>query len=176
MRGYAQITNKVEIKNALTILMHGYNNEKVNITKIYNDLFETDIFSEGYIISAINISEYKIDDLIIINHENYPILNKTLVHSLTYLFLRLNVEKKLVEKYSINTKKYQMLNSIINKAFNADEPASVENRIFLLSRKTLLNEFNHFEVDMNIFQPAIDITNTTLKKEKDDILAFLDSL
>jgi hypothetical protein len=69
-----------------------------------------------------------------------------------------------------------MLNSIINEAFKNDEQESLENRVFLLSRKTLLNEFNHFEVDMNIFQPAIDITNTTLKKEKKDILDFLVSL
>jgi len=71
MRGYAQITNKLEIKNELTKLMHGYNDEEVNITKLYNDLFETDIFTKEYTISAIDISDYVIDDLSIINQNNY---------------------------------------------------------------------------------------------------------
>lgn len=42
-------------------------------------------------------------------------------------------------------------------------------RVFFTSRKTLLNEFNHFEGNMNIFQPAIDITETALQKEVTDI-------
>jgi len=45
-----------------------------------------------------------------------------------------------------------------------------------LSKKTLLNEFNHFEIDMNIFQPAIDIANATLRKEKEDILNMLSAI
>ena len=40
-----------------------------------------------------------------------------------------------------------------------------EFRVFFTSRKTLLNEFNHFEGNMNIFQPAIDITKSALQKE-----------
>jgi hypothetical protein len=39
-----------------------------------------------------------------------------------------------------------------------------------MSKKTLLNEFNHFEMDMNIFQPAIDITDKALIKEREQIL------
>ena len=42
-------------------------------------------------------------------------------------------------------------------------------RVFFTSRKTLLNEFNHFEGNMNIFQPAIDITQAALQKEITDI-------
>ena len=41
--------------------------------------------------------------------------------------------------------------------------------MFFTSRKTLLNEFNHFEGNMNIFQPAIDITQAALQKEITDI-------
>ncbi len=48
--------------------------------------------------------------------------------------------------------------------------------IFFLSRKTLINEFNHFEGNMNIFQPAIDISDSSLKKEKEDIVNALNSL
>jgi hypothetical protein len=39
-----------------------------------------------------------------------------------------------------------------------------------------LNEFNHFEVDMSIFQPAIYITDTDLLKEKDEIIKFIADL
>ncbi|MFZ2539408.1 MAG: hypothetical protein WAX04_10965 [Oscillospiraceae bacterium] len=38
-------------------------------------------------------------------------------------------------------------------------------RVFFTSRKTLLNEFNHFEGNMNIFQPAIDIEDNALQRE-----------
>ena len=71
-----------------------------------------------------------------------------------------------------------MLNQIINRAFptNNEDLENTKNRIFFLSKKTLLNEFNHFEMDMNIFQPAIDITNKALENEKEEILKKLDSL
>ena len=36
------------------------------------------------------------------------------------------------------------------------------NRIRLTSKKTLINEFNHFEGNLSIFQPAIDITDQVL--------------
>lgn len=50
------------------------------------------------------------------------------------------------------------------------------NRILFTSRKTLLNEFNHFEGNMNIFQPAIDITNKALEKERESIIEYLKNL
>lgn len=62
------------------------------------------------------------------------------------------------------------------QAFKGNDPESKSRRIFLTSRKTLLNEFNHFEGNMNIFQPAIDITDTALNKERDDIISFLNLL
>ena len=45
-----------------------------------------------------------------------------------------------------------------------------------MSKKTLLNEFNHFEGNLSIFQPALDITNTVLKQEKEDIEKLLEEL
>ena len=86
------------------------------------------------------------------------------------------MEKTLVKKYPINTNKYDQLGTIIGVAFRGKDNDNVSNRIFLNSKKTLLNEFNHFEGNMNIFQPAIDITDTALKKEKDSILDFLNKL
>jgi len=176
MRGLSQILNKMDIKEKLTDLMHGYNEITHDLSEIYNELFEVSIISSPLELSAKDILEIHITDEEIIDSVYYPLLNKTLIHTFTYLYLRLKVEKKLVDKFSIMTNKYQMLSSIINKAFNGNDPEVQNSRIFLLSRKTLLNEFNHFEVDMNIFQPAIDITNSSLKKEKEDILSFLEFL
>ena len=68
------------------------------------------------------------------------------------------------------------MTDIIQKAFRPAAGATQEqkeklrnHRVFFTSRKTLLNEFNHFEGNMNIFQPAIDITETALQKEVTDI-------
>lgn len=125
-------------------------------------------------ISVDDILNINLDYREIIDMRKYPMLNRTFVHILTYLFLRLKVEKTLVEKYNINTKKYDMLTRIIDKAFKNDNINNIQKRVFLLSRKTLLNEFNHFEQGLNIFQPAMDITDTALNKERDDILQFLE--
>lgn len=69
-----------------------------------------------------------------------------------------------------------MLTNIIQNAFRVPTNATQEQinearqyRVFFTSRKTLLNEFNHFEGNMNIFQPAIDINETVLQKEVTDI-------
>ena len=56
---------------------------------------------------------------------------------------------------------------------DADYEIKRKFRVFFTSRKTLLNEFNHFEGNMNIFQPAIDINLMALRKEIDDIEAML---
>jgi len=176
MRGYCQLLNKAEYKNKLTKVMHGYNNEQVNLTEIYTQLFSTSIISKKYIISALDIINSNTENLQIINNENFPLLSKTLNHTYMYLYLRLNVEKKLVDKYKINTKKNEMLSDIIIDAFKGGNNDDLKNRAFFLSRKTLLNEFNHFEMDMNIFQPAIDITNQVLNNEKIEIMKKLQAL
>jgi ABC-type Mn2+/Zn2+ transport system ATPase subunit len=181
MRGYCYIIDDKQSKDELTKLMHGYQTTTINITEIYKKLFSNAVIKNDYIISAQDIVNLDInligDD--IIKNCNYPLLSKTLNHTLTYLYLRLNVEKKLVDKFAINiNKKCYMLNHIIFKAFSHSDtsPDNIKNRVFFLSKKTLLNEFNHFEMDMNIFQPAIDITNQALKKEKEDILLKLSEI
>jgi hypothetical protein len=86
------------------------------------------------------------------------------------------VEKKLVEKFSIDTSKNYMLTDIIMAAFDGKTEDSMKNRVFLTSKKTLLNEFNHFEGNMNIFQPAIDISDSALEKEKESIDSFISKI
>lgn len=83
-------------------------------------------------------------------------------------------EKELVDIFTIRSDNNPMLNLIIQRAFNCttthpDYEKMREYKVFFTSRKTLLNEFNRFEGNMNIFQPAIDISKSALQKEVQDI-------
>lgn len=107
----------------------------------------------------------------------YPLLTDTLRQTLIYYHVRMKVEKKLMEVFHIiaGVNDVLLLNQIIQRAFSCNNPNDSEYeykracRVFFTSRKTLLNEFNYFEGNMNIFQPAIDITVTKLQKEIDTI-------
>lgn len=183
MRGYSTIINDNNIKDNLTQLMHGYKTNTVDIAECYIKLFgnKNNIIPNNYEVNVDDILNKTVDGKEIVDKEKYPLLNRTLVHSFTYLFLRLLIEKKLVLKYNIDTESKsggRQLGQIISKAFpeNSKNSDDIKNRVFLTTKKTLLNEFNHFEGNMSIFQPAIDITNHMLGKEKTDILAFVNSL
>lgn len=94
-----------------------------------------------------------------------------------YLFLRLLVEKRLVEKFDLDTTQNLQLGQIISQAYpDEDDVAQIRNRIRLTSKKTLINEFNHFEGNLSIFQPAIDITDQALGKERTDLITFVNNL
>lgn len=183
MRGYSTIINNTTIKEKLTQLMHGYKTNTVDIAKCYINLFgnKGDIIPDSCLVSVNDILAKSIDEQEVVNKERYPLLNRTLIHSFTYLFLRLLIEKKLVAKYNIDTESRggaKQLGQIISKAFpeNSSNKDDIKNRVFLTTKKTLLNEFNHFEGNMSIFQPAIDITDYMLEKEKSDILTFINDL
>jgi len=183
MRGYSTIINDNNIKENLTQLMHGYKINKVDIAECYIKLFgnKNNIIPNNYEVNVDDILNKTVDGKEIIDKEKYPLLNRTLVHSFTYLFLRLLIEKKLTSKYNIDTESKsgaKQLGQIISKAFpeNSKNSDDIKNRVFLTTKKSLLNEFNHFEGNMSIFQPAIDITDYMLGKEKTDILAFVNSL
>ena len=187
MRGYAALVNNEKAKEDLTQLMHGYKTAIINIGKVYIDLFgdkdgsisadKNSKIPSKYEISVNDILNMTIDGKDIIDKNKYPLLNRTLVHSFSYLFLRLLIERKLVQKFNIDTNQYSQLGQIISHAFPDDTKMSdIKNRVMLTSKKTLLNEFNHFEGNMSIFQPAIDITDYMLRKEKTDILSFVNSL
>lgn len=176
MRGYANIVGNNIEKNNLTNLMHGYINKEIDISKIYFNLFGLKIYEEEIKVKVEDILSIDLNSLSILKESTeFKILKKTLNHSLIYLFLRLKVEETLVKKYSINTKKYDMLSQIIQESYKGNDEFKKKNRIFLNSKKTLLNEFNHFEGNLSIFQPAIDITDKALEKEKMDIIEFLES-
>lgn len=183
MRGYSTIINDKIIKENLTQLMHGYKTGTVDIAECYIKLFGNmnNIIPNNYKVNVDDILSKTLDGKEIVNKDKYPLLNRTLVHSFTYLFLRLLIEKKLVSKYNIDTESKsgaKQLGQIISKAFpeNSKNSDDIKNRVFLTTKKTLLNEFNRFEGNMSIFQPAIDITDHMLGKEKTDILAFINKL
>lgn len=176
MRGYVKYIGENESKDKLTKLMHGYENIQIDLGKIYNDLFKSQL-SNSYIVSVNDILSIDINNLDeIIDKNSYPLLNKVLSNNLVYLYLRLITEKVLVNKYNINTAKYDQLSSIIYQSFKENTIENNKNKIFFFSKKTLLNEFNHFEGNMNIFQPAIDISEVILKQEKEDIINRLNKL
>jgi len=179
MRGYANITNDKVTYDTLTQLMHGYKTEKVDVAKIYINLFgnKDGILPAFYEISVADILSKTVDGVHILNPGQYPLLDKTLRHTFTYLFLRLLIEKKLVEKFNLDTNRHKLLGQIISAAYpNENDIDQIRNRIRLTSKKTLINEFNHFEGNLSIFQPAIDITDQALGKERTDVVTFVNNL
>lgn len=179
MRGYANIINNEILTDRLTQVMHGYKDVKVDVAKAYIELFgnKNNIIPETYEVSVPDILSKTVDGVSILDNARYPMLDKTLRHSFTYLFLRLLVEKKLVEKFNIDTNQHKQLGQIINASYpDETDITQIRNRIRLTSKKTLINEFNHFEGNLSIFQPAIDITDHALGKERTDVVTFVSNL
>ena len=137
LRGYCYLIQNNEKKDKLTKIMHGYETESVNLSLLYNELFQTNIIENEHVISVHDILSYDIDDLNILKKDKFPLLAKTLMHSFTYLYLRMTVEKKLVDKYGVDTKNNCMLNQIINKAFPSSKKdlENTKNRIFFLIKE-----------------------------------------
>ena len=172
MRGYAHISlDKDNDYGKLSGIMHGYRNGSVDVVPIYKKLFDYD-FGGSEEISVMDILDIDCNSVDILDESCFPLLADTLKQSLVYYYLRMKVEKELVDIFGIATDDRTMLNQIIQKAFPKNQDSDEQNRnfrVFFTSRKTLLNEFNHFEGNMNIFQPAIDITPSALQKEITDI-------
>ena len=180
MRGYSKIINNCTASELLTKVMHGYKTDKVDIAKIYIELFgnsDDEKIPSTYEISVLDILAKTVDAVHILDTTQYPLLDKTLKHSFTYLRLRLSVEKALVSKFNIDTNQYTQLGQIIAQAFPSETDINdIRNRIRLTSKKTLINEFNHFEGNLSIFQPAIDITDHALGLERTNINTFVSNL
>lgn len=179
MRGYANIIGNKTLFETLTQVMHGYKTERVDIAKAYTELFgvHLDYLPESYEVTVLDILSKTIDGIHLVNFDKYPLLDRTLRHSFLYLFLRLMVEKSLVEKYKLKTTPNTQLGQIISAAYPDEKNIEqIRNRIRLTSKKTLINEFNHFEGNLSIFQPAIDISDQALGKERTDLITFISSL
>lgn len=181
IRGYAHIClDPDDYYGKLSGIMHGYSTQSLDVIPIYNKLFGN-VFEGMEIIGVTDILEIDCNNLDILDKTRFPLLADTLEQTLIYYYLRMKVEKELVDIFNIQPNDTTMLNQIIRQAFGCQETdpdyeKMREFRVFFTSRKTLLNEFNHFEGNMNIFQPAIDITKTALKKEIMEIEAKLEEI
>lgn len=174
LRGYAHINlDSKDYYSSLSRIMHGYEEGNLDLVPIYNDLFGL-FFDEEEIVSVSDILCVDCSNLDIIDRTKYPLLSETLELSLICFHLRMKVERELVDLFHIEAGEMDTLNQIINKALNCsqDDPLFEQKRkyrVYFTSRKTLLNEFNHFEGNMSLFQPAIDINKDTLRKEIEGI-------
>lgn len=170
VRGYAHINlDPNDYYGKLSGIMHGYGTSSLDVIPIYNSLFG-ETFDGTEVIGINDILDIDCNNLDILDKTHFSLLADTLEQTLIYYHLRMKVEKELVDIFALNTDKMPMLNQIIQRAFKCPEtdPKYKQMRnfkVFFTSRKTLLNEFNHFEGNMNIFQPAIDITKSALQKE-----------
>ena len=178
MRGYAHISlDPNDRYGQLSSIMHGYGTGSLDVIPIYNSLFG-DVFDGVERISVEDILNIDCNHLNVLDKTLFPLLADTLEQTLVYYHLRMKVEKELVDIFNVHTDAMTMLNQIIQRAFQCEETnpnyeRMREFKVFFTSRKTLLNEFNHFEGNMNIFQPAIDITKSALQKEIEEIEAKL---
>lgn len=172
MRGYAHISlDPDDDYGNLSDIMHGYGVGAIDVVPVYKKLFGYD-FGGNEIISVTDVLGLDCDSIDILDETHFPLLAGTLKQSLIFYHIRMKVEKELVDAFGITAREMDTLNQIIRKAFPESRDSNEQNkkfRTFFTSRKTLLNEFNHFEGNMNIFQPAIDITQNALKKEISDI-------
>lgn len=179
MRGYANIVNNRRIVEELTQVMHGYKTQPVDIAEAYIELFGNpdNTIPVNFRVSVSDIIASSLTDTIV-DSVSFPLLNRTLRHSFQYLYLRLAVEKALVDKFHIDADSQNMqLGQIISVAYpDEDDTQQMYDRIRLTSKKTLINEFNHFEGNLSIFQPAIDITDCVLREEYSDLMQFIHDL
>lgn len=157
----------------LSRIMHGYEDGSLDVAKIYKIAFGYEV-EDTEVISVEDILNLSCTELDIIDSDAYPLLSDTLKQTLVYYHVRMKVEHELVDIFNIQNaqRDNMLLTDIIQKAFRPlpeltqqQKEKMRNNRVFFTSRKTLLNEFNHFEGNMNIFQPAIDITETALQRE-----------
>lgn len=146
MRGYANIICNRTLFESLTQVMHGYKTEKVDIARAYTELFgaHPEHLPVSYEVSVTDILGKTVDEVHLLDTERFPLLDRTLHHSFVYLFLRLMVEKKLVEKFGIDTVRNEQLGQIISAAYpDENDVEQIRKRIRLTSKKTLINEFNN---------------------------------
>ncbi len=183
LRGYAHIMcTEDDIYSSLSSIMHGYENGFVDVAMVYQQLFGYS-FGEECVVSVQDVLNLDCANIRTVDPDKLPLLSETLKQTLIYYHLRMSVESVLVQLFPTSRRENEevMLGQIIQRAFRCsrtdiDYERIIEHRVFFTSRKTLLNEFNHYEGNMNIFQPAIDIKDATLQREVNTIHERLDLL
>lgn len=176
MRGIIKILNPKHLDayyQQLSEIMHGCNTSPIDVVPIYNELFGKNEHEQVLLIPDDFIG-LDLDNLSFLKEGAYPLFSKTLKHTLTYLHLRLRVENTLRETFPDETNRCTTLGDFIHKAL--DKQKYLEERSRLSSMKTLLNEFNHYEGNFNLFQPAIDISDESLSQERKRIEVVLEAI
>lgn len=123
MRGYAHIgKDPNDHYGALSNVMHGYGTTSVDIAVIYKELFDYEVVP-SLTVSASDVLELDLEDAEILTTEEYPLLAETLLQTLTYFYLRMKVEKELVDIFQIRIDEQHplALTQIIQKAFRCSQ-------------------------------------------------------
>ena len=174
MRSYFNLLpHHEEHYKKLCKLMHGYESQMIDINNEYKVCFGEKVMKDSYNVSVDDILQIEVVDEIV-DKEKYPILNRNLYHTLNYLKLRLMVENTLynTDINKIDKNKTYQLHQIINIYLKDNYVLKTK----LISKKTLLNEFNHFEYDMCLFMPSLDISNNKLNEERDSIIKICNEI
>ncbi len=174
MRSYFNlIPQKEEHYKKLCKLMHGYESQIIDINNEYQECFGQNVIGNNYNVSINDILQTEVSTEIV-DREKYPVLNRALYHSLNYLKIRLMVENTLynTDLNKIDKNKNYQLHQIISIYLKDNYIL----KAILISKKTLLNEFNHFEYDMCLFMPSLDISNSKLKEERESIIRICNEI
>ena len=185
IRSWANLTGKTEAYEQCCSLMHCRNQDdsSVELTSLYHEVFEIESidFSELCVSSA-SLATRELSELpkSFVDKETYPLLNRTLAHNFAFFLLRLKVEHALLsyapEAEKLLPPKPKLYNYVSACLRNGEDEAERKWRRKILSKKTLLNSFSHFEWNVNIFQPAIDISEETLIDETREVLAMIEEM
>ncbi|MBX9034601.1 AAA family ATPase [Gordonibacter massiliensis (ex Traore et al. 2017)] len=185
IRSWANLTGKTEAYEQCCSLMHCRNQDdsSVELTSLYQEVFEIEStdFSEVCVSSA-SLAIRELGELpeSFVDKERYPLLNKTLAHNFAFYLLRLKVEHALLsyapEAEASLPRKPKLYNYVSACLCNGEDETERKWRRKILSKKTLLNSFSHFEWNVNVFQPAIDISDETLANETRDVLAMVEEI
>ena len=196
IRGMANITGNINVYNDLSKVMHGSQSEFADISDCYKQIFNGCGYSPSMscklnskdIISRCSNWNWNKE---ILCSPKLRLLDHTLRHTMGYLYLRIKAEEVICRKFNIQTTSAdkdnkllfgKLLSMMVDKG-EKKYPAEKENiktwKIQMMAMKTLVNEFNHFEGNLSIFQPAIDISDETLERERrsiEEILGYIESL
>ena len=200
VRGVARIHGYDKSFERLSQIMHGTLTKSVNISAAYKWIITRRIKKEtgksacnGYVPHGRTmltsdkvikrIREWRISGCPdILNPGKYGLLNKALKHIASFMYLRMYAEKVLCSKFGIDGSD-MLFGNICSKAmekartmYPSRSEEIMEWKAGLMSKKALVNDFNHFEGSLSIFFPAIDVSDEVLQRESDSIEAILTAI
>jgi len=168
VRSYTYLL-KSDHYESLCDIMH-YRKKAVDLGGIYHDLFGYDL---GVLkLNSDDILNFKFSENILC--KEYPLLNRALNHNIKYHRLRIMTERVLIDCFKPKISGDYKLGEIMDECLKGDDYRVF--RVALMSKKVLINEFNHFESDLNVFQPSLDISDEILEKETTEVMKVLEEI